>query len=110
MARAGQPSPVYAAVAARLPAQTERQLETGGLVYSPATFAATLKLARVLHDAGVPLAFGTDEPLYGFSEERELELYVKAGIPVGDALYAATLGAARIMKRDGELGSIAAGK
>jgi imidazolonepropionase-like amidohydrolase len=69
-----------------------------------------LKLARVLHDAGVPLAFGTDEVLYGFSAERELELYVKAGIPIGDALYAATLGAARIMKRDAELGSVAAGK
>jgi cytosine/adenosine deaminase-related metal-dependent hydrolase len=109
-ARAGEPSPAYAAISGRLPAQTARQLESGPLAYSPATFAATLKLARVLHDAGVPLAFGTDEVLYGFSAERELELYVKAGIPVGDALYAATLGAARIMKRDAELGSVAAGK
>jgi imidazolonepropionase-like amidohydrolase len=111
MAKAGQPSPVYAAVAARLPAQTERQIvDVGALVSSPAAFAATLRLARVLHDAGVPLAFGTDEVLYGFSDERELELYVAAGIPAGDALYAATLGAARIMKRDGELGSVAPGK
>jgi hypothetical protein len=109
-ARPGQPSPVYAAIARRLPAQTERQYEGGALVAAPASFAATLKLARVLHDAGVPLAFGTDEQLYGFSAERELELYVKAGIPAADALYAATLGAARIMKRDSDLGSVAAGK
>jgi imidazolonepropionase-like amidohydrolase len=109
-ARAGEPSPVYAAVASRLPAQAERQLESGPLVASPATFAATLKLARVLHDAGVPLAFGTDEILYGFSADRELELYVRAGIPAADALYAATLGAARIMRRDRELGSIEPGK
>jgi imidazolonepropionase-like amidohydrolase len=101
---------VYAAIAKRLPAQTERQFEVGGLAPSPAAFAATLKLARVLHDAAVPLAFGTDELLLGFAAERELELYVKAGIPPGDALYDATLGAARIMRRDKELGSIAPGK
>jgi hypothetical protein len=109
-ARPGEPSPVYAAIAKRLPAQTERQFEGGGLALSPAAFAATLKLARVLYDAGVPLAFGTDEQLYGFSAERELELYVQAGIPPGDALYDATLGAARIMHRDKDLGSIAPGK
>jgi hypothetical protein len=109
-ARLGEPSPVYAAIARRLPAQAERQLEVGGLAPSPAAFAATLKLARVLYQAGVPLAFGTDEQMYGFSADRELELYVKAGVSPGDALYAATLGAARIMKRDKDLGSIAPGK
>ncbi|MCU1278613.1 MAG: amidohydrolase [bacterium] len=109
-ARPGEPSPVYAAIAKRLPAQTERQFEVGGLAPSPSAFAATLKLARVLYDAGVPLAFGTDELMYGFSADRELELYVKAGVSPGDALYAATLGAARIMKRDKDLGSIAPGK
>lgn len=110
MAKKDAPSPVFAAIAARLPVQAARQLEGGALVPAPATFAATLKLARVLHDAGVPLAFGTDQPYFGFSAERELELYVKAGIPAADALYAATLGAARIMKRDKDLGSIAPGK
>lgn len=41
---------------------------------------------------------------------RELELYVEAGIPAADVLYIATLGAARVMKQDAEVGSIAAGK
>jgi imidazolonepropionase-like amidohydrolase len=106
----GKPAPVCASVAARLPPQTVRRLARGPLANAPDAFAAALKLARVLHDAGVPLAFGTDEQLYGFSAERELELYVQAGIEARDALYAATLGAARIMKRERDLGSIAPGK
>jgi imidazolonepropionase-like amidohydrolase len=75
-----------------------------------ASFAATLKLARALHDAGVAIAVGTDEQLYGFSLHRELELLVQAGIAPAEALQMATLGNARIMKRAGELGSIAPGK
>jgi imidazolonepropionase-like amidohydrolase len=41
---------------------------------------------------------------------RELELWVAAGIPVEKVLQVATLGAARIAKADGELGSIEPGK
>jgi imidazolonepropionase-like amidohydrolase len=110
MGRAGEISPVYAAIAARLPVQARRRVESATLADAPAAFQATLTLARELWRAGVPLAFGTDERLYGFSAERELELWVKAGIPAAEVLYAATLGAARIMRRDGELGVIAPGK
>jgi imidazolonepropionase-like amidohydrolase len=109
-ARDGEISPVYAAIAARLPLQARRQLEGAGLAWSPDAFAATLTLARTLWHAGVPLAFGTDERLYGFSLERELQLWVQAGIPATEVLYSATLGAAKLMHRDGELGSVAAGK
>ena len=42
--------------------------------------------------------------------QRELELDAQAGIPPAGVLKLATLGAARIMKRDSELGSIAPGK
>jgi imidazolonepropionase-like amidohydrolase len=41
---------------------------------------------------------------------RELELYVRAGIPAPEVLRIATLGAARVMKRDAELGSVEPGK
>ena len=41
---------------------------------------------------------------------RELELDVQAGIPANKVLQNATLNAARIMKLDRDLGSIAAGK
>ena len=42
--------------------------------------------------------------------QRELELYVQAGIPAPEVLRIATLGAAAVMKHDNELGSIAPGK
>ena len=48
---------------------------------------------------------GTDG-LAGFTLHRELELYSKAGIPNAEILQLATLGAARVMGRDKELGSI----
>ena len=118
MARKGQVAPTYAAVADRLPVQVRRMLVAGGGLPADAgsdaryraSFAATLKLARALHDAGVAIAVGTDELLYGFSLHRELELLAQAGIAPAEALQMATLGNARIMKRDGELGSIAPGK
>ena len=59
--------------------------------------------------AGVPIVAGTDAFL-GFAYQRELELYEEAGIPAPRVLQIATIGAARVMKRDKELGSIAAGK
>ncbi|MGB9105771.1 MAG: amidohydrolase family protein, partial [Terriglobales bacterium] len=62
-----------------------------------------------LYRAGIPIEAGTDS-LAGFSLHRELELYVEAGIPAPAVLQLATLGAARIMKRDRDLGSIAPGK
>ena len=46
----------------------------------------------------------------GFALHRELELHVQAGIPANRVLQDATLNAARIMKLDGDLGSIAPGK
>ena len=118
MARKGTVGPTYARVADRLPVQVRRMLMSGnGLPVDSgsdaryrAAFAATLKLARLLHDAGVPIAVGTDEALSGFSFHRELELLVQAGIAPAEALRMATLGNAHIMKRDRDLGSIAPGK
>ena len=73
------------------------------------SFHQMLKMTKALYDAGVPIVAGTDA-LAGFTLHRELELYVQAGIPAPKVLQLATLGAARIMKRDQELGSIAPGK
>jgi imidazolonepropionase-like amidohydrolase len=41
---------------------------------------------------------------------RELELEVEAGIPPAKALQIATLNAARLLKQENDLGSIAPGK
>jgi imidazolonepropionase-like amidohydrolase len=64
---------------------------------------------RAAHEAGVPVLPGTDL-MPGFGLHRELELYVQAGIPAPEVLTLATLGAARVMGMDGELGSIEPGK
>ncbi len=115
-AEAGEIDPNLAAVADRLPPQVQRGLYGGGL--NPphdqiqryrASYRKMQDMVKALYDAGVTLVAGTDAQA-GFSLPRELELWVDSGIPAPEVLRAATLGAAKVMKRDGELGSIAPGK
>ena len=116
VARTGEIPPGYRTVAQRLPAQVRRSLLSSGLTPPPGmeeryrqSFAQMVKLVGTLYRAGVPVEAGTDS-MAGFTLERELELDVQAGIPPEKTLQLATLGAARIMKRDAELGSVTAGK
>lgn len=67
-------------------------------------------LLRSLFEAGVPLVAGTDAQIGGFELHRELELWVEAGLPAPEVLRMATLGAARTMGMEEELGSIEPGK
>jgi imidazolonepropionase-like amidohydrolase/pimeloyl-ACP methyl ester carboxylesterase len=67
-------------------------------------------LLRSLHEAGIRIVAGTDGPIGGFELHRELELYVEAGLPASEVLHIATLGAARTMGMEDELGSIEPGK
>ena len=113
---AGEIDPGLAAVADRLPPQVQRGLYAGGL-NPPAgevqryrdSYRTMQNLVKALYDAGVTIVAGTDA-MAGFTLHRELELYVDSGIPAPAALRIATLGAARVMKRDGDLGSVAPGK
>jgi imidazolonepropionase-like amidohydrolase len=73
------------------------------------SFDVLLKTIRMLHDSGVTLLVSTDDAT-GFTVHRELELYVQAGIPAAETLRIATLGAARYLDQEGELGSIEPGK
>jgi len=73
------------------------------------SFQRMLDMAKAFYDAGIPIVGGTDG-FAGYTLHRELELYEKAGIPSAKVLQLATLGAARVVKRDKELGSIAPGK
>lgn len=114
--RPGVVSAGYAAIADRLPPQVRRTFFTGGLPVPEGkdttyreSAKALLLMVKMLYDAGVPIVAGTDA-MAGFALHRELELYVEAGIPAPEVLKIATLGAARVMKRDRELGSIAPGK
>ena len=70
------------------------------------SYQAMLRMLKKLYDAGLPIVAGTDA-LAGFALHRELEDYVAAGIPAPKVLQLATLGAARVMKRDARPGSIA---
>ena len=116
VARPGVMSPDMAAVANRLPAQIRRSFLGGGLPVTAENdqrykdaFPAMLRMLKKLYDSGVPIVAGTDA-IAGFALHRELESYVAAGIPPAKVLQLATLGAARVMKHDGETGSISPGK
>lgn len=114
---AGKVDPSLAPVADRLPPQVQRSLYSGGLNPTEESqkqryrdsYRAMQNLVKALHDAGVTIVAGTDGAA-GFNLHRELELYVDSGIPAPEVLRIATLGAARVMKRDQDLGSIAPGK
>jgi imidazolonepropionase-like amidohydrolase len=73
------------------------------------SFAKMMDLAGLLYRSGIPIEAGTDS-MAGFALHRELELDVQAGIPPSRVLQNATFNAARIMKLDGDLGSISPGK
>jgi hypothetical protein len=114
--RPGEIGPDARAIADRVPVQIRRSFLTGGLEVPPGkdqlfrdSFAATLRTVKVLRDAGVPVLAGTDS-WPGLILPRELELLVAAGLPAGEVLQTATLGAARMAKRDKRSGSIAVGK
>ena len=72
-------------------------------------FERMLDVIRDLDEHGVQIVAGTDS-LPGFTLHRELELYVRAGIPAARVLQIATRDAARVMGRSKELGTIAPGK
>jgi imidazolonepropionase-like amidohydrolase len=115
-ARPGDTMPGYERVAPRLPPQVARGLLAGGLEVpkgQDARYRAALATAKAFvrqaWRRGLRIVAGTDG-MAGFGLERELELYVDAGIPAPEVLALATLGAARVMHRDGELGTIAPGK
>src|SRR6185369_14717361 len=71
---------------------------------------AMVQLVGGLHRAGVPVVAGTDVGVPGHTLHRELELYVRAGFTPLEAIQAATITPARVMKVDAEAGSIDVGK
>jgi imidazolonepropionase-like amidohydrolase len=74
---------------------------------------ATRNLAT-LFQAGVPIAMGTDTgPLgrfQGYFELMEMEMMAGAGLPTRAVLTSATLGAARCLRIDRDVGSLEPGK
>jgi hypothetical protein len=112
----GTVGPGYAPIASRLPPQVRRSLLTGGLPIPKGSERqyrdsadALLRMIKLLYDSGITIVAGTDD-LPGFTLHRELEMYVQAGISAPEALRIATLNAAKVLKRDADLGAIAPGK
>lgn len=109
-------APSLAAVVDRLPPVVARGASGGQLWKTPeeraadaASYAQLKRMLKRLHDSGIRIVPGTDG-MAGFELAHELETYVDAGLAPSEVLYLATLGSARVMKRDSDLGSIAPGK
>ncbi|MEQ9412433.1 MAG: amidohydrolase family protein, partial [Cyclobacteriaceae bacterium] len=104
------------AVANRFPIVDQRSFYTGGLPKEgekaaryKASFDKMLAVVYDLFQKGVPIVAGTDG-LPGFLYHRELELYVKAGIPASEVLKIATIKSAEITGVSQSVGSIEVGK
>ena len=117
--RPGNVSTVDTSMFDRLPLQVQRASKTASQAL-PTPDAATdqlyrssyanfVKMVKKLYDNGITIVAGTDQGS-GYALHRELEIYNQAGIPAPELVQMATLTAARVMKRDSELGSIAPGK
>jgi imidazolonepropionase-like amidohydrolase len=105
-----------ATIVNRLPPQVRRSLLSAGLTPPPGmeehyqqSFTRMMEMIGLMYRAGIPIEDGTDS-MAGFTLQRELELDVQAGVPPNKVLQDATFNAARIMKLDGDLGSIEPGK
>lgn len=84
--------------------------EPAGAVRLKPIFESMMKIVKVLYDAGVPVVAGTDQGFPGYSLDRELELYVDAGLTPFQAIKTATITPAQVLKADKKTGSIEAGK
>jgi hypothetical protein len=116
VARPGKGAPTDAPWIDHVPAPVQRDRRTLSLDLKPEQYdrydASWKKLQQVLvtlHREGIPLVPGTDD-VAGFVLHGELESWVAAGLTPVDALRAATLGGARFLGREAELGTIAVGK
>jgi imidazolonepropionase-like amidohydrolase len=112
----GDLSPAYAPYVGTLPPATERGFRSGGFAVPKdltrddyrKSFAKLSALVTLMHKSGITIVAGTDGS--GMELVRELELYVDAGFAPAEALAAATIEPARMLKVDTTTGSIAVGK
>jgi imidazolonepropionase-like amidohydrolase len=97
------------------PARQEKTKASKGAQATKVALEQGSRNLKILSDAGVTIALGTDSGAnvgqwQGYFEHTELEMMVKAGMTPMQALVAATGGAARVMKLDGKAGTLQAGK
>jgi imidazolonepropionase-like amidohydrolase len=116
LARPGKTVPNDAPWLDHMPGPVQRARRQAIVDVKPADYGAyeaswqkLLQVMALLHREGIRLLPGTDDTA-GFTLHSELEAWVQAGIPNGQVLQAATLGAARYLGFDQQSGSIAQGK
>src|SRR4029077_18398232 len=85
-----------------------------GLLHHPMSLAVGNRNLVRAWQAGVTLATGSDAGnllvMHGPTVQRELELWVEAGIPTDVVLQAATLNAAKVLRADQRIGTLEKGK
>ncbi|WP_223670787.1 amidohydrolase family protein [Kangiella shandongensis] len=114
--KSGEIDPEIAPVYEHLPANVARGYTKPVMDISAeerAAYDASMKamtaMVKKLHDNGVPIVPGTDA-IAGFTLHRELELYADAGISNADVLKLATIGSAKVVGNEDNVGSITEGK
>jgi Amidohydrolase family len=114
--RNGQANPSLTMVADHLPVALRRAILSNSMDVNEGNAARyrqsydhMVAFVGLLHNAGVPLLAGTDD-FAGFALHREMELYVKAGIPAAQVLKIATYNGAHHTGTWFDRGSIEAGK
>jgi imidazolonepropionase-like amidohydrolase len=110
-----EPFAKYEPGAAKVPRELFGPINNTGLPPERAQFGRDtmkmfLDITGELHKAGLTIVAGTDQVVPGHSLRREIELYVKAGFTPMEAIQAATIVPARVMKMDKESGTVEAGK
>lgn len=115
--RQGELSPIVVDVADHLPPDIQRSRRVGEMnIPDDATaalynksFDKLVEFVGLMYKAGVPIVAGTDE-ISGFTLQRELELYVKAGITPAQVLQIATWNGAKYTRTTADRGSVTVGK
>jgi hypothetical protein len=112
----GELNPSLAAAADHLPITLRRSLYKSESEITKemaprwrASYAKMLAAVARFHRAGIQIVSGTDD-VAGFAFQRELELYVKAGIPANEVLRIATWNGATYARVLADRGSIERGK
>lgn len=115
--RNGEMWPVIADIADHLPSSVQRSRRAAEMdIPNDAaaaryrqSFAKMVEFVGRAYRAGVPIVAGTDE-LAGFTLQRELELYVQAGLTPAQVLQIATWNGAKYAQVLDDRGSITVGK
>lgn len=115
--RDGQMSQALAAVAAHMPPDVERGFRSASMkIPDDATaeryersYQKCVEFMGRMYKAGIPVVAGTDG-LAGFTLQRELELYVMAGLTPAQALQVATWNGAKFARVLDDRGSVSVGK